>query len=64
MLSTVVIILGLLLAAWAAMGITETGFYVSGRGDPGQLEGGTLPTFLIIGLLMVLYGIFEKVIRK
>lgn len=51
--------LGVILTGWSIQGIANSGFFIAGRGSTGQLDGGLFPLFLLIGILMAIYGIIE-----
>ena len=53
------LVAGLGVVGYAAFGVAKYGFYVSARWDPGQLEGGLAPLFLLIGAALVIYGCVE-----
>jgi high-affinity Fe2+/Pb2+ permease len=53
------IIVGVLVGCYAAAGIAKYGFYISGRGSLGQIEGGLAPFLLLIAVLFVAYGIVD-----
>jgi hypothetical protein len=50
------VVAGLGVVVYAGLAVAEYGFYVSERGNPGQLEGGVAPLFLLIGVALVVYG--------
>ena len=50
---------GMAVTAYGAAGIKKYGFYFSGRGSIGQVEGGLAPLFLLIGVLSMAYGLIE-----
>ena len=63
--SIAVIVFGLVLTTYGVIGVEEYGFYISGRGDPTQTEGGLAPFFLLLGVLAIGYGYIElKLIDK
>lgn len=53
------IVIGVCAVIYSSLGIYRYGFYISERGNPGQLEGGFLPVILLIGLGLIGYGLFE-----
>ena len=59
-----VIVFGIALCGYAIVGVSRYGFYISGRGDPGQMEGGLAVFFLLIGILAIAYGSFGLIMNN
>lgn len=59
-----IIIFGIGLTVYSVSGIVKYGFYLSPRGDPGQLNGGLVPLFLLVGILSIAYGVGDLIIFK
>lgn len=53
------LIIGACAVIYSSLGIYKYGFYISRRGNPGQLEGGFMPVILLIGFGLIGYGLFE-----
>lgn len=58
------ILAGSLLMVVSALNIAEHGFYLSGRWNPGQLEGGYIPIFFITGVAFVLVSAIDLWINR
>jgi hypothetical protein len=57
--SMIIIVCGVGFSGYGIIGIYEYGFYISARGNPGQLSGGLAPLFVLIGCLVIIYGFIE-----
>lgn len=55
---------GILLAIYGGVGVYKYGFYISPGQNLGQLEGGVAPVFLVLGLMMIVYGGFEYIYSR
>ena len=58
-LNWLIICFGVILIIYGFLGVERYGFYISGRGGLGQLEGGLAPVFIILGIFAVVYGVVE-----
>ncbi len=56
--------LGAAISMFSVFGIAENGFSLAGGGNPGQVDGGLFPFLLILGLAIMVYGLFEKWLNR
>jgi len=55
---------GMFLIAFSVHGMLKNGFYISWRGNVGQLEAGFLPFVFLMGCGYIGYACFDWFIRK